>query len=415
MSIRFICRLPWRRSAGSHSRVLPLGPDSNPTTFRGRINAFVGGAAAPNWPIQTWGSQFPNAGITVPGANNVFVNPQNYTDPSRTAPLSTKYVASMVAQWDNCLKGMSVNCDANLFYKAINTAFVKNYDYYIAHCKMVPPQLQRPLNKNQLLAKVYGWVPFNESYPVAGQCPPPQLSMELPCPITPPPGSNCVVGNSPVPGQYIQLQDNWQDNQNNTAAIFNFYAQLIHDKNYLDSNSAYAYSIDDGAAFYSDPGSGLAFAIGGSANLPNPNKRPPNSTNLNSISMTLGDPALNPIRWQSYGICNTMTDTDFINPPNQSFPNNYAQQFWVNTKTWSGPPSGKSCQVTLQDTSGNIDTITITILKNIPWNANEIKNPSNILMCSGPVANFCNFVKPSISGKGKDTLYSVIVPRPCAC
>jgi hypothetical protein len=401
--------------------ILAAGTITNPAagTFRDILNTFVGnvnGATnAPNWPIQTFGSSFPNAGILVPSTYQVFIHPEKYTDPNRTLPFSTDFISKMVKQWGNCIgSNPSPACvPSQSPYTGVNTAFRNNYTFYAgdpaatptpvpAACPLVPPALQPPLSStsNLFLAQVYGWVPFNQSFPTAGQCQPSQRrSQELPCSTPAGEASACTVPNSPVPGQYFMLQDNWQNNTN-PATIFNFYAQLVHDKKYLGSNSTYAYSIDDLGSFFVDPGTGLVFAIGGSAGLPNQNPRPPTATNLNSIVVAPGSKPGDSNQWQSYGICSNTAPTPFT----------LNTSFFVNTKdpsVWTGPPAGTSCTVTLQDSLGNLTKI--KILQTIPWNERE-----TIETCTSPTVGLCNFVKPDMRGSGATLTFSIIVPTAAA-
>jgi hypothetical protein len=354
-------------------------------TFRGKLNAFVGGATAPNWPIQTW-PQFPNAGITVPGANPVFVNPARFT--GTPDPLHTTYIGSMVKQWTNCIGPNPTNCPAANSYTDIDKAFRNNYNFYAgnpatgqnAACPTPlypnPPGVSS--TSSLYLSKVYGWVPFNEQAPKTAACPPPTRSAELPCSTPPVAGSNCVVPNSSVPGEYIELQDNWKTSNGTIVTcdftqpgincpIFNFYAQLIHSDAYLAANSAYAYSIDDQAAFYSDPGTGLAFAVGGSNNLPNTNPRPPAPNPSNTIYMPLGNKA-GVSGYTSYQICGSTTT-----PLNKG-------DVLISIPATLVTPS-KQCAVTLQAANG---TDTITIIKPIPWD-----NTTSVYTCSSTVTNWC--------------------------
>jgi len=260
----------------------------------------------------------------------------------------------------------------------------------------MPPHLKpepgsRLPKQSVFLSYVYGWVPFNDN------C---KDYAELPC-AAPDAKGKCKVINKVLVEQYKGLQDNWSDNLKDLYPIFNFYVWLVHGKDFLNAHSVYAYSIDDDAAFYSDPGIGLAIAVGGVDKLPNANRRPPNPQPKTGISISLGDPKpTQSPNWASFGVCSSTTNESFINPRNPDDSGNLSQQFWVDTRTWSGTP----CMINMRDDKDR--TYSFTIIKNLPWKQSDSKSDI-ISKCLAP-KDWCNLVNVHIE-VAKDT-FAIVGP-----
>jgi hypothetical protein len=363
-----------------------IGTDLDHFTFRTRLDGFsaVWGAAFwPTYPFDT--KKYPNAGVKLPAIYPALAHPDQFPTSGGNA-LDAIWIKIMINQWNNCISDKPKNCVASEFYKNVYNAFKDNYAYYKNNCKNIPPHLKpepgTDLPKQHVfLSYVYGWVPFNNNCTAAG------LYEELPC-AAPDDKGKCKIVNE-VPSQYKRLQDNWSDNQRNPAAIFNFYSQLVHDKNWLNAHSVYAYSIDDDAAFYSDPGVGLAIAVGGVDKLPNTKRRPPTPQPKTSISVALGNPApTQSPNWASFGVCSDRTDESFINPRSPDDPTNLSQQFWVDTRTWSGVP----CVITIEDDQNR--GFQFTIIKNLPWSQTDSKS-TVLANCLAP-KDWCNQINLDI-------------------
>jgi len=295
-----------------------------------------------NWPIYTvqkdgsGGLLYPDAGIRVPGANNVFqflAQPEINVTPSKLTPSprcaapdciptmsngpvwsGTKFVDGMIMQWMTCtLFPTKENCPQSGLYLAVNSAFQTNYKDLYAECGKSFPTWLAPVgnsipplpNLYAFLQFVYGWVPFNV---VCG-------GIELP--------------TGPTPREYIMLSDNFQKIRGTPAAegekIFNRYAQLIHGApdgtpkvHFGLDAAAYAYSIDDQSSFLSKPGVGLIFAVGKEVGLPNPDQFifPTPLDPAHDIQVILGGPIGTAPGWVAYDLC---VDPTVAAVPGRSF------------------------------------------------------------------------------------------------
>ena len=106
----------------------------------------------------------------LPGAYNVIVDQVNVIEkhqPSQFTPAGES-VTDLIAQWNTCTTGEDrVNCPQYDLYKQIDGYFRRNYDNYIAarsaNCPPSPdyPVPAPPVMPLDIMAKVYGWVPFN--------------------------------------------------------------------------------------------------------------------------------------------------------------------------------------------------------------------------------------------------------------
>lgn len=337
--------------------------------FRKRMVNFTGANSdqtdATRWPIYnnpivdnvTKRHKYPNAGIRVPSTLalfNFYMNPA-YIDGDLNQPeiiplpkpfdrdKLPRYVANIEKNWTDCTTSPFTNCPLNSWYAPIKQVFDQSYKDYFAKCQPVPPYLDKVKNDlpspEAYLRFVHGWVPFRVD-PVGniGSCTPEKVP-DLPKTEQPP----AELGYAPV--NYIKIQYNYLPPLNAThGQLFNIYTLFIHGtliEGGLNA-SAYAFSIDDHESFQNHAGTGLIFAIGGGAGLPNQTRVPPAIPQFYewyTAGVSLG-PGTASLGWKSYGICSEDADRDFANKIN---PNTIG----LNPRTTTPVP----CTITLTDTN----------------------------------------------------------------
>jgi hypothetical protein len=197
----------------------------------------------------------------VPSANVVFAESYKVPAPappvlsSDTTPTQGKNpnlgtaAKAMVTLWTTCTTTNDMS-DTCLKIRDVFDFFSKNY---LDTCGLGPPLPDTPT----MLRQVYGWAEF------------PDCSHAL----VDTPGYDTTIS------EYCELQYNYLLPGTKDSELFNPYARLIHQT--LKTN-AYAFSIDDKAAFKSVPGDGLIITIGGSKGLKYPNAQAPLPT-LNNL------------------------------------------------------------------------------------------------------------------------------------
>lgn len=170
-----------------------------------------------------------------------------------------------------------------------------------------------------LLARIYGWVPFND------KCPSGPSTNSL-CKTTSDPNdpaineqfnvaTDCTQMYKDTHALYRQLQYSYT--QPNIQPKFNPYVQLIHGEEFIHMD-AYAFSIDDAVGFMQELGTGLVISVGGSQGLENP--YPYNPKKAIIVSMGI-NPKLYPnLTWKSYGACPESQQDECI--PNMQLPKN---------------------------------------------------------------------------------------------
>ena len=106
------------------------------------------------------------------------------------------------------------------------------------------------LDRDQMMANVYGWVPFNG-------CPSGDVNNEL----KDTPGIGGAAGYHKISNAYVDLQYTSPPDPK-TFGDFNRYTELIHSTEYLHVGE-YAFSIDDAAGNMLEVGDGVNITVGG--------------------------------------------------------------------------------------------------------------------------------------------------------
>jgi hypothetical protein len=143
---------------------------------------------------------------------------------------------AIIALWNTC----TTSNDARPTCQKIREVFNFFKDNYQNTCHLGPALPDQPT----MLRQVYGWAEFSNC--------PPNIALKD------------TAGYDTAIQTYCELQYNYLL-KTTPAEIFNPYTQLVHDT--LKSN-AYAFSIDDKAAFLSVPGTELVITVGGPNGLP---------------------------------------------------------------------------------------------------------------------------------------------------
>lgn len=367
-----------------------MGTTISVEEFRKSLALFTGvdanGYNPTKWPVYNnptivkGGSKlYPVAGIRVPSAEtvlNFYMNPYflggdlakqklpQILPYNPANPNPPTLVRQLLTRWTNCVGtgpcAKSGKVVWSTYYKALYNTFVSSYDQYLGYigqgkCKTQPAFLdpmpgsnpQVPANKYALLRYIYGWVPFNVGCD-AGILP----SLDLPT----------VAKGSKLPISYVQQQYDYTISRTPPLPLTNFfnpYTPMVHnsttDPNLpgLDSN-AYAFSIDDVTAFQTNSGSGLIFAVGGDANLPNKTKvlpTVPPPFKQWDIGIYIGDQHTSNTHWAKYGICSSLATSEF-----PTVPTNVGFAIGVDPAISNFP-----CMVTLEDSAG--ETYQFTIAK----------------------------------------------------
>jgi len=149
---------------------------------------------------------------------------------------------ALMTLWTTCTTTNNMS-DTCLKIRDVFKFFSNNY---LVTCDLGPPLPDTPT----MLRQVYGWAEF------------PGCSKAL----------VDTAGYATTISEFCELQYNYLIPAIKTSEIFNPYARLIHQT--LKTN-AYAFSIDDKAAFKSVPGSGLIITIGGPKGLVYPDEQAP--------------------------------------------------------------------------------------------------------------------------------------------
>jgi hypothetical protein len=190
----------------------------------------------------------------VPSANVVFA--ESYKVPAPSPPVLSSdrtptqgknpklgtVAKAVVTLWTTCTTTNNMS-DTCVKIRDVFKFFSRNY---FETCGLGPPLPDTPT----MLTQVYGWAEF--------------------------PGCSQALVDTPgylkTIAEYCDLQYNYLLPGTKPAEIFNPYTKLIHQT--LKTN-AYAFSIDDKAAFKSVPGDGLIITIGGPKGLVYPNQQAP--------------------------------------------------------------------------------------------------------------------------------------------
>jgi hypothetical protein len=246
-----------------------LGTVSTVRSFRRALNNFISngnGPAAAQWPYY-FPSYFSAAQPTipyptpqdgnppyplpaVPSANTVLA--ESYRNPAPAPPVlssdtnGTPMLGSvaqgMVNLWTTC----TTTADNSPTCQQIRNVFAFFSSNYTDTCGLGTQLPDTPT----MMTQVYGWAEFP-------QCPAGVALVDTP-------------GYTAAIADFCSLQYNYLVNIR-PSYVFNPYAQLVHGR--LNSN-AYAFSVDDKAAFKSVPSNQLIVTIGGAKGLVNNRQAP---------------------------------------------------------------------------------------------------------------------------------------------
>jgi hypothetical protein len=187
---------------------------------------------------------------SIPSANVVFA--ESYKVPAPAPPVLSSntngipmlgsVAQGMVTLWTKCTTSSSDMSTTCRKIRNVLDFFSRNY---LDTCGLPPPLPPTPT----LLTQVYGWAEFPNCSKALADTP----------------------GYSDAIADYCDLQYNYLLQGIDAADLFNPYTREIHQT--VGSN-AYAFSIDDKAAFKSVPGDGLIITLGGPHGLVNTDQFP---------------------------------------------------------------------------------------------------------------------------------------------
>jgi hypothetical protein len=172
----------------------------------------------------------------------------------------------------------------------------------------------------KIISHTYGWTPFNTN-------PGDQQSKGVNCPNQPSDthlledtpgywtqnsdGSKNYAKYQAVKQEFDDLQ--YWPSHSTPDGTFDPYLLLIHGKSYINTDRAYAYSVDDALGNMQVAGDGLIIAVGGSGGLPNPNPATPPINIQFGYTLTTGA-----VNFTMYGVCSDNPDRN-VNPTFTSF------------------------------------------------------------------------------------------------
>jgi hypothetical protein len=317
------------------------------------------------WPQYKWPAYVTyQKNVRLPGTFNVMNEIANPGSPPPFVPdgpalKQLPVIQAMETLWDNCCGAgwpqLSPSCvtppstpaprSTTVCPKMVMVAqlFEANYANYASLCQAAGGQ-PRALDRDFMLAQVYGWVPFNECSPAVDN----QLK------DTP----GYVDAYPAVANAFVELQ--YQSSADATTAFgpFNRYVELIHSEKYLHIGE-YAFSIDDAAGNMEEVGAGLNITLGGPRGLGNPNPYDPWRYFL--LGVGSAPPTLT---WTKYRICtqadpstcpSTAPDRDFVISGESAGLIGYAA-----IKIGAVPCP---CVIILQDSAGTLYKV---LVKNLP-------------------------------------------------
>lgn len=257
-----------------------------------------------NWPKYKWPEYVTNQNnIRLPATYNV-MNEIAYPgdlDPTGPAIKNLRAVKKMEELWDGCCGAdwpESGHCKHSSSSDACNNMakvaelFEKNYKKYRELFRPQPsnPSCQKPidLTRDQMMAKVYGWVPFNGC----------GVNNEL----SKTPGIGDEAGYRAISEDYVDLQYHSPPNPK-TFGDFNRFTELIHSKTYLHANE-YGFSIDDAAGNMLEIGDGINITVGGAPGLDNTNPYDP----WRFFLFNVGAAEETGPKWTKYRVCTGGTE-----------------------------------------------------------------------------------------------------------
>jgi hypothetical protein len=221
--------------------------------------------------------------LRLPGTYNAFAEWNPLSTTIITQP--GQAIQNLRNQWTQCTTA-SDNSTLCQDIIAVQGLFVANYTNYLSFvaqgsCNPPPPPLPPTPALDDILKRVYGWVPWNENCSAGAGA---NALADTPGYNTP------IVENPPrnpprtqadiVHSTYISLQ------YLPPLGTFNPYVNLVHGPTYLDMPGSYAFSIDDRVGNIHIPGTGFVLTVAGPNGLDNMVQYDPNK----KVVVILGDP-----------------------------------------------------------------------------------------------------------------------------
>lgn len=276
--------------------------------FREAVEKFL--AVYKGWPQFLDDQKVPI--LKVPSPINLFAG---LTNPTPRVDLATQPpwapITALIEQWNTCTAG---NGAAKICapIRDVRKIIAANYQW----CTGKAPANVEPL----IIDHAYGWTPFKTD--------PDKPATPVSCPNDP--SASHLLEDTPgywaptgTPGQkdyakYQAVKQEFDDLQywpNHAApdGAFDPYLVLIHGADYINTDRAYAYSVDDALGNMQVAGDGLIIAVGGAGGLPNPDKATP------PINIQFGYTTTpNAVNFVKYGVCTDTPDKP-VNPTFASF------------------------------------------------------------------------------------------------
>jgi hypothetical protein len=265
--------------------------------------------AYPGWP------QFSNEQhvtiLKVPSPIDVFpkfTSTPPYPDLTPQPPWAP--FTALINQWNACNPTGTGPLCPNI--QALRKLIVTNYTF----CTNLAVT---PATEPLIISHAYGWTPFNTApgaspaAPCVNQPSVSHLLQDTPGYFVPAQGRTPInyAAYQRVKEQFDALQ--YWPNPTAPNGLFDPYLLLIHGADYINTDRAYAYSVDDALGNMQVEGDGLIIAVGGTNGLPNPNKA------TSPINIQFGyDKTAGAINFVKYGAC-TNTPNKNVNPNYASF------------------------------------------------------------------------------------------------
>ena len=268
------------------------------TTFRDEFN----------WPKYKWPDYVTNQNnIRLPATYNVMnqIAHPGDLDPTGPAIKNLRAIKKMEELWDGCCGAgwpESGHCKHSSSSDACNNMakvaelFEKNYKKYRELAQGKGCQTPVAPNRDDMMAKMYGWVPFN-SCKDAGD-----VNHNLNNELQDTPDIGGKTGYQEISEDYVDLQYHSPPNPK-TFGVFNRFTELIHSKTYLHANE-YGFSIDDAAGNMLEIGDGINITVGGAPGLDNTNPYDP----WRFFLFNVGAAEETGPKWTKYRVCTGGTE-----------------------------------------------------------------------------------------------------------
>lgn len=331
--------------------------------FKGRMQNFLDSPRYPGWPTYLDNNSRPI--LRIPSTAVIYAS-ESGAHPSPDLSTPGPSFNATATFWKSCTGAGAPNTKVCNEIKAVEKLWLGNYATYqaawtAAECIGVLPPA--PDLEKSLLPHIYGWADFNEAPPDA------KCKMPIVNEIYNTPGYEGI--------KYQEVQNKFKDLQYETpGGVFNPYVQLVHFKPLLDMTNAYSFSIDDVVGNMDTVGTGLIFAVGGVAGLPNKNR----FDNTKNVEVTVGAPGSAKPQWLEYGFCTKIGVVDRCAPSNL-----YPQDVLTfNLQTVTYPTA-----VTLLDSNGQ--EYKFIILKGPPYP--PAPGTHDAIQCVNLVEAWCQYIR----------------------